>query len=55
MQSLNFDSKDGQFEGKIMFYVQSKQQLEGLINRLKLETGIANVRRLEEETSEGEM
>ena len=47
MKSLNFDSKDGVFEGKIMLYVYDKNHLENLIRKLRNIEGIEKVVRME--------
>ena len=47
MKSLNFDSKDGVFEGKIMLYVYDKNHLENLIRKLRNIDGIEKVVRME--------
>ena len=48
MKSLNFDSKDGVFEGNIMLYVYDKNHLENLIRKLRNIEGIEKVVRMEE-------
>ena len=48
MKSLNFDSKDGVFEGNIMLYVFDKNHLENLIRKLRNIEGIEKVVRMEE-------
>jgi GTP diphosphokinase / guanosine-3',5'-bis(diphosphate) 3'-diphosphatase len=48
ISGLSIDSKDGVFEGNIKIFVQDKEQLDLLINRLKGLTGIQSVDRLEE-------
>ena len=47
MKSLNFDSKDGVFEGNIMLYVYDKNHLENLIRKLRNIEGIEKVVRME--------
>ena len=47
MKSLNFDSKDGVFEGNIMLYVYDKNHLENLIRKLRNIDGIEKVVRME--------
>ena len=47
MKSLNFDSKDGVFEGNIMLYVYDKNHLENLIRKLRNIEGIEKVVRIE--------
>ena len=47
MKSLNFDSKDGVFEGNIMLYVLDKNHLENLIRKLRNIEGIEKVVRME--------
>ena len=47
MKSINFDSKDGVFEGTIMCYVYDKSHLENLILKLKSIDGIEKVLRIE--------
>ena len=47
MKSLNFDSKDGVFEGNIMLYVFDKEHLDHLINKLRNIDGIQKVVRME--------
>ena len=47
MKSLNFDSKDGVFEGNIMLYVCEKNDLENLIRKLRNIAGIEKVVRME--------
>ena len=47
MKSLNFDSKDGVFEGNIMLYVFDKNHLENLIRKLRNIEGIEKVVRME--------
>ena len=47
MKSLNFDSKDGVFEGNIMLYVYDKNHLEDLIRKLRNIDGIEKVVRME--------
>ena len=47
MKSLNFDSKDGVFEGNIMLYVYDKNHLENLIKKLRNIDGIEKVVRME--------
>ncbi len=47
MKSLNFDSKDGVFEGSIMLYVYDKNHLENLIRKLRNIEGIEKVVRME--------
>ena len=47
MKSLNFDSKDGVFEGNIMLYVYDKNHLEHLIRKLRNIEGIEKVVRME--------
>ena len=47
MKSLNFDSKDGVFEGTIMLYVYDKNHLENLIRKLRNIEGIEKVVRME--------
>ncbi len=47
MKSLNFDSKDGVFEGEIMLYVYDKNHLENLILKLMDINGIKQVVRIE--------
>jgi GTP pyrophosphokinase len=47
MKSLNFDSKDGVFEGNIMLYVYDKNHLENLIKKLRNIEGIEKVVRME--------
>ena len=46
-KSLNFDSKDGVFEGNIMLYVFDKEHLDHLINKLRNIDGIQKVVRME--------
>ena len=50
MKSLNFDSKDGVFEGKIMLFVYDKEHLEDLIQKLRNIDGIEKVVRMESTT-----
>tara|TARA_B110000977_G_scaffold41328_1_gene55623 strand:+ start:13 stop:1740 length:1728 start_codon:yes stop_codon:yes gene_type:complete len=47
MKSLNFDTNDGVFEGKIMLYVYDKTQLEKIIKKLRNINGIEKVVRIE--------
>ena len=47
MKSLNFDTNDGVFEGKIMLYVYDKIQLEKIIKKLRNINGIEKVVRIE--------
>jgi GTP diphosphokinase / guanosine-3',5'-bis(diphosphate) 3'-diphosphatase len=47
MKSLNFDSKDGVFEGNIMLYVFDKEHLDHLIKKLRNIDGIQKVVRME--------
>ena len=47
MKSLNFDTNDGVFEGKIMLYVYDKKQLEKIIKKLRNINGIEKVVRIE--------
>jgi len=47
MKSLNFDSKDGVFEGSIMLYVYDKEHLDQLIVKLRSIEGIEKVVRIE--------
>ena len=47
MKTLNFDSKDGVFEGTIMLYVYDKEHLDHLIQKLRNIEGIEKVVRME--------
>jgi GTP pyrophosphokinase len=47
MKSLNFNTNDGVFEGKIMLYVYDKTQLEKIIKKLRNINGIEKVVRIE--------
>ena len=47
MKSLNFDSKDGVFQGSIMLYVYDKEHLDHLILKLRNIDGIEKVVRME--------
>ena len=47
MKSLNFDSKDGVFQGDIMLYVYDKEHLDHLIQKLRNIPGIEKVVRME--------
>jgi GTP pyrophosphokinase len=47
MKSLNFNTKDGVFEGEIMLYVYDKSHLEKLIKKLRNINGIEKVVRIE--------
>jgi GTP pyrophosphokinase len=47
MKTLNFDSKDGVFEGSIMLYVYDKEHLDHLIQKLRNIEGIEKVVRME--------
>jgi guanosine-3',5'-bis(diphosphate) 3'-pyrophosphohydrolase len=49
MRSMSIDSKDGLFEGKIMVYVNHKEELDELSKRLEKLEGINNVTRLDSE------
>ena len=46
MKSLNFDSDDGLFFGKIKLEVQNKTILEKLLNKIKKINGIEKVERV---------
>lgn len=47
MRSINFESKDGIFEGKITAYVHDKAHLENLIKQIEKIEGITTVERTE--------
>jgi guanosine-3',5'-bis(diphosphate) 3'-pyrophosphohydrolase len=49
MRSMSIDSKDGLFEGKIMVYVNHKEELDELSKRLEKLEGINKVTRLNSE------
>jgi GTP pyrophosphokinase len=49
MRSMSIDSKDGLFEGKIMVYVNHKEELDELSKRLEKLEGINKVTRLDSE------
>jgi GTP diphosphokinase / guanosine-3',5'-bis(diphosphate) 3'-diphosphatase len=46
MRSINFESKDGTFEGRIKVYVHDTTHLTQLINKLKKVEGIVSVNRI---------
>ncbi len=47
MRSINFDSNDGVFEGKIMFFVHDTKHLNRLIERMKKIKGVINISRID--------
>ncbi len=47
MQSISIDTKEGMFDGVIMVYVNSKDQMEHLISKLKGLKGINSVNRID--------
>jgi len=47
MRSISFDSKDGVFEGEIMFFVHDTKHLNRLIDRMKKIEGVINISRIE--------
>lgn len=47
MRSVNFDSKDGMFEGTIMLFVHDTAHLTRLISKLKNISGITTVNRID--------
>jgi GTP pyrophosphokinase len=49
MRSMSIDSKDGLFEGRIMVFVNHKEELEELRRRLEMLDGINKVTRLDTE------
>jgi len=49
MRSMSIDSKDGLFEGRIMVFVNHKEELEELRKRLEMLDGINKVTRLDTE------
>lgn len=48
MRSLNFDSNDGIFEGKITLFVQDTRHLNELMEKLKEVPGVISVERLDQ-------
>lgn len=52
MRSLNFDSKDGMFEGKIQVYVLDRYHLDELVEKFELLEGIKRVERWDEVADE---
>lgn len=46
MHSINFETNEGIFEGRIMLYVNDRKHLDELIKKLKSLEGINNVQRL---------
>lgn len=49
MRSISFDSKDGIFEGTIMFFVHNTKHLNRLIDRMKKIQGVINISRIDSE------
>jgi GTP pyrophosphokinase len=47
MRSVNFDSKDGMFEGTIMLFVNDTTHLTKLMSKLKNISGITTVNRID--------
>ena len=47
MRSISFDSKDGIFEGSIMFFVHDTKHLNRLIERMKKIEGVINISRID--------
>jgi len=46
MHSINFESNEGTFEGRIMLYINDKKHLDELIKKLKELEGVSNVKRI---------
>lgn len=46
MKSINFDSNEGLFEGRIMVFVQDTVHLEDLMNKLRKVPGVISVERM---------
>ena len=46
MHSINFETNEGVFEGRIMLYVNDKKHLDKLIKKLKSLEGIKNIQRI---------
>ncbi len=49
MRSINMDSSDGMFEGKLKIFVDSTRHLDNLMSKLKKEKGILKVTRVDSE------
>jgi len=46
MHSINFETNEGVFEGRIMLYVKDKKHLDNLIKKLKTLDGIKSIQRM---------
>ena len=49
MRSLNFDSHDGIFEGRVMVFVQDTLHLTNLIRNLNKVKGVKKIERIDKE------
>ena len=52
ISALTIESGEGLFEGRIKVFVHDKEELDELVNRLKLLNGIQSVIRMESELDE---